>query len=447
MTARSRAREASVLAQLLRCGLVRLSRVAVLLAPLTLVALAAAAQPRPSARNDRLVPLDPAVRSMLVVEDGAIARVGPREGAARRGLVVEGTRVPVRRRVAGTGCPTGVWLEVGDDAYLCESSLEASRALPSGVAQPEVERGGVLPFTYAFVGFDATRAYARPEDYAADEYLEAYGEGFGLALRSRVTRGGTRFVVTRTGRYVPDEGLRFVRASEFVGVAIPPGGALDAAWAVRERVIVRTAARRGRELTRLRRLDRVRVVGEERGVLQISVSLQQGDAPPQEQLGYVSAREVVRARVAARPAEVAADERWIDVDTATQTLVAYEGDRPVYATLVSTGRAGRATETPRGVHRIWVKLATSDMDDLERDDVERNYRIEAVPWVQFFAGSNGLHAAFWHDRYGARHSHGCVNLSARDARALFDFTGPHLPAGWSAVLPSAQERGTVVRVR
>lgn len=415
---------------------------------LALAASAGAAQPRPRTPNETLVPLDPAVRSMEVVEDGAVALAEPREGGARRGTIVVGARVPARRRVAGTGCPTGVWIEVGDDAYVCESSLAPSRALPGGVPQPAMEGSWRLPFAYAFVGFDGTRAYARPEDYAADEYLEAYGEGFGLALRGRATQAGTRFVVTRTGRYVPEDGLRFVRVSEFVGVSLAAGAPLDVAWISRERIVVRSAPRRGRELMRLSRLDRVRVLGEERGALHVAVSVQVADeGTPQEVLGYVGARDVVRARLSARPAEVGAEERWIDVDTATQTLVAYEGDRPAYATLVSTGRAGRATETPLGVHRIWVKLATSDMDDLEREDVERNYRIEAVPWVQFFEGSNGLHAAFWHDRFGTRHSHGCVNLSARDARALFDFTGPHLPPGWSAVLPTSRAPGTVVRVR
>ena len=411
----------------------------------------AEAQPRASdvsVGNDALVPLDPEVRSMEVVEDGAVVRAEPREGAARRGTIVLGTRAPVRRRVRGTGCPTGVWVELGDEAYVCESSLAPSRALPSGVAQPAMEGGWTLPFSYAFVGFDATRAYARPEDYAADDYLEAYGEGFGLALRGRTVRDGTGFVITRSGRYVPEDGLRFVRASEFVGVSLTDGAALDAAWALRERVSVRSAARGGRELLRLRRLDRVRVLAEERGAWRIAVPVQVADASaPSEVIGYVGVRDLVRARVTARPAEVGAEERWLDVDTATQTLVAYEGDRPVYATLVSTGRPGRATETPLGVHRIWVKLATSDMDDLQREDVERNYRIEAVPWVQFFERSNGLHAAFWHDRYGTKHSHGCVNLSARDARALFDFTAPHLPPGWSAILPTAHEQGSVVRVR
>jgi lipoprotein-anchoring transpeptidase ErfK/SrfK len=159
------------------------------------------------------------------------------------------------------------------------------------------------------------------------------------------------------------------------------------------------------------------------------------------------ARDLARARPSDRPGSVAPNERWIDVDVTQQVMVAYEGDRAVYATLVSTGRPARTHATPLGEHRIWVKLATSDMDDLEREDVESNYMIEAVPWVQFFEGANGFHAAFWHDDFGRRRSHGCVNLSPRDARWLFGFTGPALPDGWYAILPTDADRGTLVRVR
>jgi hypothetical protein len=412
------------------------------------------AQPRPVPPRVELAPRDPAVRSLRIVEEGAVVRAEPREGAARRGTMVAGTRVAAGRRVPGAGCPTGVWVEVGADAWVCESATEGTRAEPAGVAQPPLVPGALLPFAYAFVGFDATRAYLRPSDYDADEYAEAYGEGFGLAVRGRARYDGVPFVVTRAGRYVPEEGLRFARASEFAGVAFTGAATLDVAWARRDGVVVASAPRRGRPIARLSRLMRVRVVGEERGLLRVALeaAAPANDAAPADAgasppTGYVAARELVRPLPAPRPAEVGEGERWIDVDTASQTLVAYEGDRPRYATLVSTGRTGPGTETPRGVHRIWVKLATSDMDDLEREDVERNYRIEAVPWVQFFAGSAGLHAAFWHTAYGTRHSHGCVNLSARDARALFDFTGPALPPGWSAVLPTERDRGTVIRVR
>jgi hypothetical protein len=65
----------------------------------------------------------------------------------------------------------------------------------------------------------------------------------------------------------------------------------------------------------------------------------------------------------------------------------------------------------------------------------------------FFDKAVALHGAFWHRDFGHVHSHGCVNLPPIDARWVFDFTSPHLPAAWSAVFPTQLERGTLVRVR
>jgi lipoprotein-anchoring transpeptidase ErfK/SrfK len=87
------------------------------------------------------------------------------------------------------------------------------------------------------------------------------------------------------------------------------------------------------------------------------------------------------------------------------------------------------------------------MDNLEDENASNYYRIEDVPYVQFFAKGVGLHAAFWHRNFGHERSHGCVNLAPRDAEYLFAWTGPRLPNGWSAALPTRFDEGTLVRVR
>jgi lipoprotein-anchoring transpeptidase ErfK/SrfK len=146
---------------------------------------------------------------------------------------------------------------------------------------------------------------------------------------------------------------------------------------------------------------------------------------------------------------VSTGERWIDVQLDSQTLVAYEGALPVFTTLVSTGkgREGSVTATPRGTFRIWAKLFTSNMDNLEDEGARRYYRMEDVPWVQYFSKGVGLHGAFWHRSFGHVRSHGCVNLAPIDAEWLFWWTAPRMPAGWTAVLPSNHDAGMVVRVR
>jgi lipoprotein-anchoring transpeptidase ErfK/SrfK len=137
----------------------------------------------------------------------------------------------------------------------------------------------------------------------------------------------------------------------------------------------------------------------------------------------------------------------VDIHLPTQTVVAYEGTRPVYLTLVSSGRGGPDSTTPAGTFRIWVKIAASTMDNVDKEDVFKHYSIEDVPYVMFFNKAVALHGAFWHRDFGHVHSHGCVNLPPIDAKWFFAWTSPHLPAGWSSAYPTALEQGTIVRVR
>jgi lipoprotein-anchoring transpeptidase ErfK/SrfK len=145
---------------------------------------------------------------------------------------------------------------------------------------------------------------------------------------------------------------------------------------------------------------------------------------------YLRASSVRVIAKVPKPRPVPKGERWIRVDLDRQTLTAYEGDTPVFATLVSSGTQDHAT--PVGVYRINAKhVATTMADDLAADGP---YSIEDVPWTMYFLGSYALHAAFWHDRFGMQRSHGCVNLAPRDARWLFFWTLPELPSAWHGVL-------------
>jgi lipoprotein-anchoring transpeptidase ErfK/SrfK len=150
-----------------------------------------------------------------------------------------------------------------------------------------------------------------------------------------------------------------------------------------------------------------------------------------------------------KPEQVKEGERWLDVEVKTQILTAYVGEQPVFASLVSTGRGKDGSElaTPKGVHRIWVKLASSDMDNLENLEQRETYAIQAVPWVMYFQKGYGLHGTFWHGAFGRVQSHGCVNLSPTDAERLFEWASPRLPSGWTAALPTVYEPGSLVRVR
>lgn len=378
------------------------------------------------------LPVPAWARSVEVTAAGAIVRARPSIEATRRGTVRVGTRLPLFGRVPGRGCPGGQWFHLGPEAFLCETLARYSGEGAGGPDAAELPEGALTPRTHAFVRSDGLWAYARPEDYFRDDYTETLGRGFGLAIVERQRVRGVDFARTLAGLWVPTRELGFANPSDFVGVELEGVRPLASlAWVLRANAPLRDAPS-GRVVERASRHQRLRVV-ETRGEW---LGLDDGR--------WIARRDVNRPSEAPPPSQVGEGERWIDVELRSQTLVAYVGTRPVYATLVSTGRG---SSTRRGVFRVWVKLAESDMDDLEREDVSENYAIQAVPWVQYFDGSIGLHAAFWHDGFGAPRSHGCVNLAPRDARWVFGFTQPALPPGWDAILPTEREPGTLVRVR
>jgi L,D-transpeptidase-like protein len=129
---------------------------------------------------------------------------------------------------------------------------------------------------------------------------------------------------------------------------------------------------------------------------------------------------------------------WVDVSVLGGWLVAYEYDKPVYATMVSAGRGGVPKEnvdplvtasTPVGRHRITGKFVTATMIS----NASREIIHDEVMYTQNFTGPYALHGAYWHDEFGYPKSGGCVNLSPIDARRIFSWSDPQLPAGWHAV--------------
>jgi lipoprotein-anchoring transpeptidase ErfK/SrfK len=130
--------------------------------------------------------------------------------------------------------------------------------------------------------------------------------------------------------------------------------------------------------------------------------------------------------VSPRPAGVGETERWIDVNLSTQTLVAYEGDTPVFNTLVSSGLP--QWPTVLGQYRTYMKYESQTMNGYL---LGYDYFLPDVPYVMYFFEDYAIHGTYWHSNFGTPMSHGCVNVSTPDAGWLFD---------WAPV-------GTLVNVR
>jgi hypothetical protein len=141
---------------------------------------------------------------------------------------------------------------------------------------------------------------------------------------------------------------------------------------------------------------------------------------------WLEQENVSRVDLDARPPEVGPHDKWIEVDLFEQTIAAYEGDRMVYASLISGGRT--STATPPGLYRVWAKFREGKMSNPDVEDGSPTYYyIEDVPWTLYFHEGYSIHAAFWHDAFGFTRSHGCVNLSPRDAKWFFNWADPIMP--------------------
>lgn len=105
-------------------------------------------------------------------------------------------------------------------------------------------------------------------------------------------------------------------------------------------------------------------------------------------------------------------ERWIEVIVSEQKLIAWQGDTPVFETIVSTGKPGFATIP--GEFRIYVKYDKTRMRG-------PGYDTPDVPWTMYYYRGFAIHGAYWHNNFGTPVSHGCVNLRVPEAKALYDW--------------------------
>jgi lipoprotein-anchoring transpeptidase ErfK/SrfK len=213
----------------------------------------------------------------------------------------------------------------------------------------------------------------------------------------------------RQGQWVHKSALTYSRASAFSGVLIDKPLPYPMAWVLTP---VRPSSIPGQEADentpRLARYTR----------LNIYHAVKVGDwewylvGPGQ----WVEQRRVAQVLPATKPAEIKG--RWVSIDLFEQVLTAYDGDRLVFATLVASGLPKWPTN--EGVFRIWARLRTDAMSGaMGQPDF---YYLQSVPYVMYFDGAIALHGAYWHDGFGYRHSHGCVNMSVSDSRWLFEWT-------------------------
>jgi hypothetical protein len=334
--------------------------------------------------------------SARLAVDTANVRARPEASAPAIGLLRADDEVQVTDCTPSCASE-GAWALLEGDGAVRLSLLRASR-----VDDPTVPPAAIR-YRYGRVREGGAAVHAARDPRSP--VVERRRAGQDLAFRPDDTLAARGWLLRPFGGFIQAERIRLATPSPFQGQHDP---SLPLAFAIRDLP------------PQMRRHERWPVQRIAGGTVELPV-------------GRVPRTSVRIAWTRARPAAVGADAYWVDIDLGEQTLVAYEGDRPVFATLISTGRADRPT--PPGLTRVYAKEVHAPMHG-DRPDP---YFVDEVPFVQYFRAGMALHGTFWHDRFGRRTSHGCVNLSMTDATFLFDWAPPRLPAGWHAIYPAATQ--------
>jgi hypothetical protein len=261
--------------------------------------------------------------------------------------------------------------------------------------------------------------------------------GSTVAYTRQVDLDGRAYLVTHDRALVPKDRVRPYPRSEFHGVELGTEAELPLAFF---RKMDRPRYRRGADGTfektgaTFARLSWVGLTGEE------AVEGKRTFLATKEADVWVAADEAAVVRkVEQPPAQIRQRKEgrrtWLDVSVLGGTLVAYENDRAVFATMISPGRGGipekgkdplDTASTPTGTFRVDGKFVTATMVSSTNDLLVHT----EVQYVQNFHGPHALHGAYWHDVWGEKKSGGCINLAPIDARRMFHWTEPTVPPDW-----------------
>jgi len=133
------------------------------------------------------------------------------------------------------------------------------------------------------------------------------------------------------------------------------------------------------------------------------------------------------------------EDKRIEVSLKDQSLIAYERDKVVLSTLVSTGipsagatATGIPTITPTGRFNVSVKMPSKHMGNGKMTDDINAYELPGVPWATFFTETGvAFHGTYWHYNFGYKMSHGCVNMTVEEAKWLYRWALPEIePDVW-----------------
>jgi hypothetical protein len=411
-------------------------------------------------------------RSLQMIRMAPV-RLVPADDGKRIGTVAVDTRVGWIRTTQGKGCAKP-WVEIRPRGWVCGENMKPVKLAPYGREVPVLDRGEIVPGTYGRVTDKAASIYRleqpaakkpakkpaknqerpvtspsqldrppKPEPRMIEDKpvfgsltVRQYGEvTVGGKTYWRVSQRGNEYILKSAIRQLAPSQRLGTRLADDTGLSLPiafvwPRNGWQKAW---------THAKPNAYVKR--QLDARTPVA----ILEVAEG--KDGKPAAYRIGESEWMHPADLRIfepVAPPPLLGPNERWIDIDLDKQMLVAFEGELPVYAAMISSG--AKETPTQTGLYRVWLKESESDMKNLKSEDP---YSVATVPWTQFFSPQHELaiHTAYWHDGFGRVRSHGCVNLAPRDARWLYFWSDPQVPPGWTMAAGLPEAPGSIVRVR
>jgi hypothetical protein len=398
---------------------------------------------------------------LAAIADLAPVLERPAAGAPRVGYLHAGDRVArANEPYSRQGCPGG-WYPVRPVGFVCATggaTVDLTHPTLAAMAiQPLLDQA--LPYTYARTVND-TPLYER--DGTGDSVVREIGKlkrHAGLAVVGSWTAAvlgsaPERLALLTSGKFVKAADLEAATASEFKGVELGEKRSLPFAFVVKHGVrdfkLDGEDAEQGRDLDVHAELDLTGKFRTAHG--EKFWALADGRWVRNKDVTTVLSRNVF-------PEFAVEGQKWLDVSVVMGTLVAYEGKRPFFATLVSIGRdvPPGTTDNPNGdvpapsaalgLGTFEVRAKHITLVGADPFTVHESFQVYDVPWVFELSSGRLGYGAYWHDRFGVEHGPGALELSPADAARLFQWLTPSVPDGWHGVSTPHGEPKTLVVIR
>ena len=119
-----------------------------------------------------------------------------------------------------------------------------------------------------------------------------------------------------------------------------------------------------------------------------------------------------------RPSLGPLNGRWVDVNLSSQLVTLHSSHGPVDQYTTSSGKD--SFETPPGSFYVNRKVKSERMTGFwgtqEFYDISNIYNTVYFTWE-----GHAFHYAYWHDDFGTRRSHGCLNMRLPDSALTYEF--------------------------